>query len=96
MSERWETRDSFNYGVNGHLRHQCTSPPRRGRGGFRSRYNRGYYRGPTRGRYGGSYYHNSGGPEGGARAKMTAMEGDQSKVIQNQGNVTEQEVKKGE
>ena len=62
--ERQETRDCYNCGVSGHLIHQCTDPPRRGRGGFRgNRYNRGYYRGAPRGRYGGNYYHNSGGPQ---------------------------------
>ena len=58
VSERQENRDCYNCGVTGHLWHQCTAPPRRGRGGFRgSRYNRGYYRG-GRGRNGGNYYHN--------------------------------------
>jgi hypothetical protein len=96
VSEKQETRDCYNCGVNGHLSHQCTTPPRRGRGGFRgSRYSRGYYRG-GRGRNGGNYYHNLGGPQGGARANMTVMEGGQSTVTHNQGSVTEGEVKKGE
>jgi hypothetical protein len=95
VSERQETRNCFNCGVNGHLSHQCTAPPRQARGGFRgSRYSRGYYRG-GRGRNGGNYYHNSGGPQRGARANMT-MEGGQSIVTQNQGSVTEGKVKKGE
>ncbi|KAK1609557.1 hypothetical protein QYE76_033230 [Lolium multiflorum] len=94
VSEWQQTRECFNCGVSGHLVHQCTAPPRRGRGGFRgSRYGRGYYRG-GRGRNGGNYYHNSGGPQGGARANMTFTEGGRS-VTQNHGSV-EGEVKKNE
>uniref|UniRef100_A0ACD5VPQ8 Uncharacterized protein n=1 Tax=Avena sativa TaxID=4498 RepID=A0ACD5VPQ8_AVESA len=97
VSERQETRDCYNCGVNGHLSHQCTAPPRRGRGGFRGggRYGRGYYRG-GRGRNGGSYYHNSSGSQGVARANMTVMEGGQSAGTQIQGSVIEGEGKKGE
>ncbi|XP_071680627.1 uncharacterized protein [Lolium perenne] len=92
VSERQETRDCYNCGVNGHLSHQCPAPPHRGRGGFKSggRYNRGYYRG-GRGRNGGSYYHNSCGSQGGARANMTVMEGGQST-----GTIIEAKGKKGE
>ena len=94
--EKQETRYCYNCGVSGHLSNQCTDPPRRGRGGFRgNRYNRGYYRGAPRGRYGGSYYHNSGGQQGGVRANMTVMEGDQSTLTLKQGSEPEREVKKG-
>jgi hypothetical protein len=94
--DRQETRDCYNCRVNGQLRHQCTTPPHRERGGFRgSRYNRGYYKG-SRGRNGGNYYRKLGGPQGGARANMTVMEGGNSTAIQNQGSVTEGEMKKGE
>jgi hypothetical protein len=34
VSERQETRDCYNCGVNGHLSHQCAAPPYRARGGF--------------------------------------------------------------
>ena len=96
VSERQETRNCHNCGVTGHLWYQCTAPPRRGGGGFRGgRYNRGYYRGAPRGRYGGTYYHNSGGPQGGGRANMTFMEGGQSASSQNQGGAVEG-VNKGE